>query len=245
MIQSAEFTKDDVVIEIGPGKGILTLELAKQLCQVIAIEIDTNLVKLLRKLFVDYPNVHIIQADILQTDIPALLHDICGKMPPYKYKVVANIPYYITSPILRFFLEITFKPELMIVMVQKEVGEAITAQPGQMSPLSVGIQFYGEPSIVTEVPAESFSPQPKVDSVVLRIKPHLYPPINITDEKKFFRIVRAGFSTPRKQLRNSLSYGMGKTPAEAEVLLKKAGISSKRRAETLNLNEWYCLYTIS
>lgn len=183
----------------------------------------------------------IVQGDILQTDIVSLLKDISGKVPAYK--VVANLPYYITTPILRLFLETQYKPDLMVIMVQKEVGETITAQPGQMSPLSVGIQFYGEAVIVAKVPAKSFFPPPKVDSVVLKIKPYLHPPVNVTDEKKFFRIVRAGFSTPRKQLRNSLSYGLGITPIEAVAILEKAGISPQRRAETLTLKDWFSIYT--
>ena len=241
IIHAAELSPSDVIIEVGPGKGILTRGLAQQHCRVIAVEVDSNLAILLRKAFIDYPDVSIVQADILQTDIAALLSNICGTVLPYK--MVANIPYYITSPILRYFLEGTVKPELMVVMVQKEVGEAITAQPGQMSPLSVGIQYYGEPIIIGAVPAESFYPRPKVDSVILKIKPYPYPPVSVTDEEKFFHIVRAGFSAPRKQLRNSLAYGLHITPSTAEALLEKAGISPRRRAETLSISEWHNIYT--
>ncbi len=243
IIRTAKITPDDIVIEVGPGRGILTQELAKQLCPVIAIEIDENLVALLRKNLANYSNISILQSDILQTDIGALLNKFYQTILPYK--VVANIPYYITSPILRHFLESNLKPQLMVVMVQKEVGEAIVAQPGQMSPLSVGIQYYGNPTIVTKVPADSFYPRPKVDSVILKIEPYLNPIIPVDDEEKFFRIVHAGFSTPRKQLRNSFSNGMGITPAKAEELLEKAGISAKRRAETLSLKEWHSIYTVT
>ncbi len=220
----------------------MTIELAKLVRRLIAIEVDANLVNLLKKRLLNYPGVSIIQSDILQTDITAILDDNTGMLP--KYKVVANIPYYITSPILRHFLENLHQPQLMVVMVQKEVGEAIVAQPGQMSLLSIGIQFFGLPRIIKTVSAKSFYPQPRVDSVILQIKPHLYPPFVVNDEKKFFDIVRAGFCTPRKQLRNSLAYGMGITQSEAEALLEKAGVSPKRRAETLSLKEWHLIYTI-
>jgi 16S rRNA (adenine1518-N6/adenine1519-N6)-dimethyltransferase len=153
------------------------------------------------------------------------------------YKVVANLPYYITSPVLRHFLEASKKPQIMIVMVQKEVAETIAARPGEMSILSISVQLYGEPKIISHVPAVCFYPVPKVDSAIVRID--LYPrPKVAVDEASFFDLVRAGFSAPRKQLANSLAQGLGIAKAEVLSLLEAARISPQRRAQTLSLEEW-------
>ncbi len=152
--------------------------------------------------------------------------------------MVANIPYYITSALLRRFLEASPRPSSMVVMVQKEVGQAIVAGPGDMSLLAVSVQFYGRPSIVARVPARSFYPPPKVDSVILRVEVYDRPPVDVPGARAFFDTVRAGFSAPRKQLRNSLAQGLAVGPAEAAGLLGRAGIEPGRRAETLSLEEW-------
>lgn len=235
IVSAAELTSEDTVIEVGPGLGVLTKELARRAGRVIAVEADPNLASALREVVAD---IDIISADILETD-PALLlasSGVEGASP--SYKVVANIPYYITSPILRHFLEASLKPSLIVVMVQKEVGEAIVAQPGRMSLLAVSIQFYGQPVIVDHVPARSFYPPPKVDSVILRIKVHQQPPVSVPQANRFFDVVRAGFSAPRKQLRNALAQGLGIPPKEAANLLERAMIDPQRRAETLHLEEW-------
>lgn len=235
IVSAAELTSEDTVIEVGPGLGVLTKELARRAGRVIAVEADPNLASALREVVAD---IDIISTDILETD-PALLlasSGVEGASP--SYKVVANIPYYITSPILRHFLEASLKPSLIVVMVQKEVGEAIVAQPGRMSLLAVSIQFYGKPVIVDHVPARSFYPPPKVDSVILRIKVHEQPPVSVPQANKFFDVVRAGFSAPRKQLRNALAQGLGIPPKEAANLLERAMIDPQRRAETLHLEEW-------
>ena len=235
IVSAAEITSEDTVIEVGPGLGILTKELARRAGRVIAVEADANLASALREVVAD---IDIISADILETD-PALLLASSGvEDASPSYKVVANIPYYITSPILRHFLEASLKPSLIVVMVQKEVGEAIVAQPGRMSLLAVSIQFYGQPVIVDHVPARSFYPLPKVDSVILRIKVHEQPPVSVPQANKFFDVVRAGFSAPRKQLRNALAQGLGIPPKEAANLLERAMIDPQRRAETLHLEEW-------
>jgi 16S rRNA (adenine1518-N6/adenine1519-N6)-dimethyltransferase len=235
IVSAAELTTEDTVIEVGPGLGILTKELAGRAGRVIAVEADPNLASALREVVAD---IDIISADILETD-PALLLASSGvEDASPSYKVVANIPYYITSPILRHFLEASLKPSLIVVMVQKEVGEAIVAQPGRMSLLAVSIQFYGEPVIVDHVPARSFYPPPKVDSVILRIKVHEQPPVSVPQANKFFDVVRAGFSAPRKQLRNALAQGLAIPPKEAANLLQRAMIDPQRRAETLHLEEW-------
>jgi 16S rRNA (adenine1518-N6/adenine1519-N6)-dimethyltransferase len=157
---------------------------------------------------------------------------------------VANLPYYITSPVLRYFVEASPKPSLMVVMVQKEVGEAIVAGPGKMSLLAVSLQIYSKPSIISHVPAQCFYPQPKVDSVVVRFDLLPEPAVKVADMGGFFEMVRAGFSLPRKQLHNSLAHSLGMKSAEITSLLKGANINSKRRAETLSLEEWARLYEV-
>jgi len=235
IVSAAELTPEDTVIEVGPGLGILTKELARRVKRVIAVEADSNLASALREVVA---NINIISADILKTD-PALLLASAGvEDASPSYKVVANIPYYITSPILRHFLEASLKPSLIVVMVQKEVGEAIVAQSGRMSLLAISVQFYGKPVIVDRVPARSFYPPPKVDSVILRIKLYEQPPVSVPQTSKFFDVVRAGFSAPRKQLRNALAQGWGIPPQEAAHLLERAKINPQRRAETLHLEEW-------
>jgi len=238
VVSAADLAPEDTVIEVGPGLGVLTRALAKRAAKVIAVEADGRLASALSEVMSTADNVSIIESDILQTE-PTSLLDSAGVGPGLpRYKVVANIPYYITSPILRHFLEASLKPSMMILMVQKEVGEAITAQPGAMSLLAVSVQFYGKPTIVGHVPARSFYPPPKVDSVILRVKPYEEPPIEVSQSSKFFAVVRAGFSAPRKQLRNSLAQGLGIPPPQAAILLERASIDPRRRAETLDLQEW-------
>jgi len=240
IVSAAEVTAEDTVVEVGPGLGILTRELARRAKKVIAVEADSGLASAVREMFSQMANVSIVESDILQVDPVSLLATAGyeGEGASGSYKVVANIPYYITSPILRHFLEASLKPSIMVIMLQKEVGEAIAAQPGRMSILAVSVQFYGKPVIVGRVPSRSFYPTPKVDSVILRIKLHEQPPIMVSQTTKFFAVVRAGFSAPRKQLRNSLAQGLGVSPQEAAAVLGRAMIDSRRRAETLSLDEW-------
>ena len=245
ILSAAELTSKDVVIEVGPGLGILTRKLAEEAAKVIAVELDPRLVGVLRKRLPLFTNVRIIQGDILKITPGRLLEDDFGALESGRsYKVVANLPYYITSPVLRHFLEASWKPSLMVVMVQKEVGEAIAAAPGKMSLLSVRTQFYGKPTIITHVPRRSFYPPPKVDSVVLRLDVYSKLPMEISDVGGFLDIVTGGFSSPRKQLRNSLAQGLGMTPDQVALLLEKAGIEAKRRAESLNLEEWGKLWEL-
>ena len=244
ILAAAELTPDDTVIEVGPGLGIMTAELAKRAGWVIAIELDNKLAEILKKTL-PYDNVVIINEDVLGTDPKALLQ---GRAPDFPaslspYKVVANLPYYITSPVLRHFLEASVKPEVMVVMVQKEVAEVIAAGPGRRSVLSIAVQFYGRPSIVTRVPAASFYPAPEVDSAVVRIDVYPRPPVNV-DEEGFFRLVRAGFTAARKQVANSLAQGLKLPKAEVLTLLEKADIDPQRRAETFTLEEWANLWRV-
>ncbi len=237
IVSAASLTPDDVVIEVGAGLGILTMELADRAGRVIAVETDPFLVQALGEILAGVSNVHIVAADVLQTSPGTLLKGAGAEPVPRGYKVVANIPYYITSPILRQFLESDLQPSLMVIMVQKEVGEAITAKPGDMGILSASVQYYGEPVIAGRVPARSFHPAPKVDSVILQIKVRERPAVDVPAQE-FFRVVRAGFSAPRKQLRNSLAQGLGISGDESARVLGEANIDPTRRAETLAIQEW-------
>jgi 16S rRNA (adenine1518-N6/adenine1519-N6)-dimethyltransferase len=236
---AAELTPADVIVEVGPGLGILTRKLAKQAGRVIAIELDNKLAAALKQTLASLNNITIINDDVLRLEPKDLVTE-----PATDYKVVANLPYYITSPVLRHFLEAPAKPQLMILMVQKEVAEVIVAKPGKMSLLSVSVQFYGEPRIIGYVPAQCFYPAPKVDSAILRIDPHPQPAVAVADEAGFFELVRAGFTTPRKQIVNSLAQGLGVSKVDALSLLETAGIVPQRRAETLSLEEWAQLWQV-
>jgi len=245
ILAAAALTSTDTVIEVGPGLGILTVELARSAGWVIAVELDSKLTAVLRKALSPFDNVVVLNEDVLGTDPRAILQERVPDFPETlrPYKLVANLPYYITSPILRHFLEASVKPERMIVMVQKEVAEAIVAGPGRRSVLSISVQFYGKPRIVSYVLASSFYPPPEVDSAILEID--VYPgPVVDVDEKGFFRLVRAGFSAPRKQVVNSLSQGLLLPRDEVLVLLEEAGIAPQRRAETFTLEEWAQLWRV-
>ncbi len=245
---AAELAPADVVIEIGPGLGVLTRELARQAGWLFTVELDSRLAAILKRTLVSSSNVTVINRDILQIDPAALLREQTARLSrlvgsPLSYKVVANLPYYITSPVLRHFLEASLKPRLIVVMVQKEVAEAITAGPGQMSVLSISVQFYGKPEVISYVPARCFYPAPAVDSAILRITVYPKPVVDV-DEEGFFRLVRAGFTASRKQLGNSLSQGLNLPKEEVLSLLEKGGIRPQRRAEALTLEEWAELWRV-
>lgn len=234
---AAGLVPSDVVIEVGPGLGFLTRELARNAGRVIAVELDSRLAAMLRETLAAFDNVSIVNGDILDIDPASLASG--------GYRVVANLPYYITSPVLRHFLEASVRPESMLVMVQKEVAEAIAAEPGQRSVLSISVQYYGKPEIVSYVPARSFYPAPEVDSALLRIDVYPQPAVAVSDKQGFFKLVRAGFTASRKQLVNSLAQGLGLPKAEVWSLLEGAGIAPQRRAETLTLEEWARLWRVT
>jgi 16S rRNA (adenine1518-N6/adenine1519-N6)-dimethyltransferase len=233
IVAAADLAPSDLVVEVGAGVGTLTGPLAERAARVLALELDDELVDILHERFSASANVEIIHGDVLRLS----LSDLVDR----PYKVVGNLPYYITSAVLRRFLSGTPRPQLMVVTVQREVAERAVAGPGKMSLLAVSVQFYGQPRIVARIPAGAFYPVPKVDSAVMRIdigeKPVVYLGEGI-DEAEFFRVVRAGFSQKRKKLRNSLSAGLRFAPAEAEQALEQAGVDPGRRAETLSLQEW-------
>jgi 16S rRNA (adenine1518-N6/adenine1519-N6)-dimethyltransferase len=246
IVAAADLQPTDVVLEIGPGLGTLTRRLAAQAGHVVAVELDNRLIELLRGDFAAEPHVHIVHNDILEVDPPALLaqelalppQDAGGTGHNFRYKVVANLPYYITSLALRHILEAAPPPTLAVVMVQKEVAERICAQPGDLSLLAVSVQFYATPRIVQRVPAGAFYPPPKVDSAVLRLDVRPEPAVTTVSPEVFFRVVRAGFGQKRKQLANSLSAGLELSKSTVQEALDAAGIDPRRRAETLTLDEW-------
>ncbi|MCC6456805.1 MAG: ribosomal RNA small subunit methyltransferase A [Caldilineaceae bacterium] len=243
IVAAADLTPTDTVLEIGPGVGTLTSRLAAQAGHVVAVELDDRLIALLRADFASQPHVQIVHADILEVDPAALLAahvqegSAAGSLAR-EYKVVANLPYYITSLVLRQLLEATRPPALAVLMVQKEVAERICATPGDLSLLAVSVQFYAVPRIVLRVPAGAFYPAPKVDSAVLRLEVRPEPAVTGVSPKAFFRVVRAGFGQKRKQLANSLSAGLALPKSVVQHALESAAIDPKRRAETLSLPEW-------
>jgi 16S rRNA (adenine1518-N6/adenine1519-N6)-dimethyltransferase len=244
ILDAANLTSDDTVIEVGPGLGVLTRELAARAGWVITIELDEKLADTLKTSLASCENVVIINQDVLGTDPRKMLEsrtDFPARLQPYK--VVANLPYYITSPVLRHFLESPVKPETMILMVQKEVAEAIVAAPGQRSLLSISVQFYGKPGIIDYVPAAAFYPPPEVDSAILKIDVYSRPAVDV-DEEGFFKLVKAGFTATRKQAVNSFMKGLGLPREEVLAMLARADIDPKRRAETFTLEEWARLWRV-
>jgi 16S rRNA (adenine1518-N6/adenine1519-N6)-dimethyltransferase len=242
IVAAADLAPTDTVLEIGPGLGTLTCRLAAQAGHVVAVELDNRLIELLSADFAGQPHVQIVHGDILELDPPALLAAYAPESQRAEdqtgYKVVANLPYYITSVVLRHLLEATPPPSLAVVMVQKEVAERICATPGDLSLLAVSVQFYAVPRIVQRVPAGAFYPAPKVDSAVLRLEVRPQPSVTSVSPTEFFDVVRAGFGQKRKQLANSLSAGLELSKSEVQEVLLRAGINPTRRAETLSLDEW-------
>ena len=298
IIETAELKPDDVVLEVGPGLGFLTVKLAARVKKVIAVELDDKLAGLLRKRLLEdnVENVKVVNENILDFNFQfpisnfqtisnfqfpnkSKIQNLNNFKDPNnpknsKFKVVANLPYNITSIFLRKFLaEIEYKPELMVLMLQQEVAERLTAKPGKMSLLAVSVQFYAEPEIIDYVAKENFWPQPEVDSAIIKIKPHLRLPlltggINkvlplakeetpsfvlpfikgeikrgcVDKERDFFRLVKFGFSSKRKMLKNNLAAGYKISSQMAENKLKKVGFNPKIRAEELAVEDWLKLF---
>ena len=229
---AAELSENDAVLEIGPGIGTLTQALAETGAEVTAVELDKRLLPVLDKTLEGYGNIRIINSDVLELDVNAA-------MGGRRFKVAANLPYYITTPIIFALLEKKLPVERMVVMVQKEVAERMTAAPGgkDYGALSVAMQYYTEPEIAFIVPPESFIPRPSVDSAVVVCKNRSVPPVKICDEKLFFKVVKAAFSLRRKMLSNALK-NMGITAQQAQEWLGLSGIDPKRRGETLSLQDF-------
>lgn len=234
IVSAAEIQQTDTVLEIGPGLGSLTRYLAVSAKEVIAVELDSNLIPPLKAILSPYQNVRLIHGDILKLS-PSQLIDKSN------YIVAANIPYYITSAVIRHLLESDKKPRRIVLTVQREVAQRICAEPGDMSLLALSVQVYGKPRIAARIPAGAFFPAPKVDSAVLTIDIYPFPLIRPELLNIFFQLIKAGFSQKRKTLRNALSAGLHISPAEAAALLTRANIDPQRRAETLSIKEWESL----
>lgn len=235
IVDAAEIYPGDQVLELGAGTGVLTRELAKRARRVAAVELERNMLSLLAGTTRDYTNVELIERNLLYVD-PA---EIFGSEP---YKLVANLPYYITAPTFRHFLESANPPRLIVVMVQYEVAQRIVAEPGDLSLLGVSIQFYGKPKIIAHVPARAFYPAPKVDSAILRVDMKDEVPLTRKQRDSFFHLVQAGFSERRKQLHNSLAHGLHRKNVEVQARLLAANIDPSRRAETLSIEDWLRLW---
>jgi 16S rRNA (adenine1518-N6/adenine1519-N6)-dimethyltransferase len=267
IVRAAEITADDVVLEIGPGLGSLTRHLADAARHVIAVEIDRALIPPLRSVLSARSNVSIVEGDILELNPTELLSDVSlrggrrptkqspavedeiasppsashgrlARTPAENYKVVANIPYYITSAIIRHLLEADIKPRSIVLTIQLEVAQRLIAQPDDMNLLAVSVQFYGVPRIVQRIPAGAFYPAPDVDSAVVRIDLPDQPRVSVKDVDTFFKVAKAGFGQKRKQLHNSLAAGLPIKHEQIMQALNEVGIDPKRRAETLTLEEW-------
>ena len=229
IIKSANLKRKDNILEIGPGLGTLTLELAKKAKKVIAIEKDPKMIEILKETLKNFKNVEIVQGDILKISNSQFLIS--------NYKVVANLPFYLTAPVIRKFLEAKNPPKEMILMVQKEVGQRICACPPKMSILAVSVQFYAKAEIISWVSKKSSWPQPKIDSAIIKITPKK-PTIKLGLVDLFFKVVKAGFSQPRKQLINNLSKKLKMDKEKVKNWLFKNAIEPKQRAETLTVKDW-------
>ena len=232
IITALEIKKGDKIIEIGPGLGTLTSFLAESRAKVIAVEKDHKLVDYLKNKFANQKNVTIIEDDILRFDPKNY------KLKAISYKLVGNIPYYLTSHLLRLIFEKWPCPKTVVLTLQKEVAQRIVAKPPNMSLLAVSVQYYSKPEIIDYIPRRSFYPAPEVDSAIIKLVPREQFVTYRENTKNFFRIVRAGFSGKRKQLINSLARGLKIKKDTIESKLKAAGVDPRRRAETLTLEEW-------
>ncbi len=249
IVQEADIGSTDTVLEVGAGLGALTLVLAEKAKHIIAVETDLNLVAALQEELAALENVEILHGDILNLTPDTLLPPSLipeAMTPRYPlwgarlshYHVVANLPYYITTAVIRHLLESPVRPERLVVTVQREVAKRIVAPPGDMSLLAISVQFYGKPQLLFTIKRGAFYPIPKVQSAVVRLDLYDEPPIPVTDVASFFDVVRAGFSQKRKQLKNALSAGLTLPSESVARVLTASGVDPRRRAETLSLAEW-------
>lgn len=239
IVSAADLRPGDEVLEVGPGLGSLTATLATQVSRVVAVELDNRLLPILKKQLASYAQVEIVHGDILQFDPAAYF------APSAAYKVVANVPYYITGGILRHLLTNQCLPQRLVLTVQKEVAERLTAPVGNLSLLAISVLFYGQTEYVTQLPAGAFWPRPNVDSAVIVIDTTKRPVSAqaVTNETLFFEIVRAGFSQKRKQIHKNL-LSLGQSKEQTQTILASAHIDPQRRAETLTIEEWIGLYQL-
>ena len=234
IVGAAQISDSDEVLEIGPGKGALTRLLVLKASRVLAVELDDELASSLSHKLRDTDNVSVICHDALTLDPASHFEE--------DYKVVANLPYYVATPLIRKYLTASSKPSALVVMVQKEVADTIAARPGKMGLLSVIVQMHGMARVLFSVPPKAFKPRPKVTSAVVRIDPYNEPLVAVEDSDAFIEFVAAGFRAPRKQIRNSLSLGLGTLPHEVVSLLNAARVDPMQRPATLDLMQWNSLY---
>ncbi|OGO06172.1 MAG: ribosomal RNA small subunit methyltransferase A [Chloroflexi bacterium RBG_13_56_8] len=240
ILEASELSPQDLVLEVGAGLGLLTRRLAERASAVVAVELDRKMVPILADTLQGAANVHIVQADILQVDPPQLMvrELALPDMGSLRYKVVANLPYYITSAVLRHLLDTKVRPERLVVMVQKEVAQRIVASAGDLSLLAISVQVFGMPEIITSIPASAFYPRPKVDSALLRVCVYEEPRVPEEEIASFFRVVRAGFGQKRRQLHNSLMHNLHLPHDAVLAALHQANIAPARRPQTLEVEEW-------
>ena len=238
IITGAEITKDDIIVEVGPGIGTLTQYLAEEASRVLAIEIDKKLIPILEETLKDYDNIEVINKNVLDINLKEL---VVSKFKGQRVKVVANLPYYVTTPIIMKFLEEEVPIKDIVVMVQKEVADRLKAKPStkDYGSLSVAVQYYCEPQIVTRVPKTVFIPNPNVESTVIRLKALDNPQVQVDDKRLFHNVVRASFAKRRKTLLNSLSFSnLGLDKDQINKILKSCHIDPKRRGESLTIEEF-------
>jgi len=236
IISAADICSVDTVLEIGPGRGALTRHLAETCKRLVAIELDSELASELQARFSNNPGVEIIHGDARDVSLDQFIN--AGE----RYKLLANLPYYAANRIVRRFLTAERKPSILVFMVQREVARTMAAQPGDMGLLSVMIQLYGSVKVAFTVPPRAFRPAPKITSAVVRIDVYDQPALDLISDEDFFDLIIAGFSAPRKQIKNSLRNGLKVTSEIAGVMLEAAGIDPKRRPETLSVAEWGDVY---
>ena len=239
IIEAADLNKNDTVLEVGPGLGVLTKELAKKAKKVIAVEKDEQMIEVLKQELEDDKNIEIIHGDVLEI----LKGRSLFKERPLSYKVVANIPYYLTSHLIRTLLELENQPKEITIMIQKEVAQRICASIPRMNLLSISVQFYGNPEIISIIPKEDFWPEPKIDSAIIKIT-NIKKPENV-NIKKFFKLIKAGFSSPRKQLANNLSNNLNLNKEEIKKALAECNLNIQARAQNLSIESWICLLNIT
>ncbi|MDE0592647.1 MAG: 16S rRNA (adenine(1518)-N(6)/adenine(1519)-N(6))-dimethyltransferase RsmA [Dehalococcoidia bacterium] len=239
IIAAADLSSVDTVVEVGPGRGALTGHLVEQAGRVLLLEFDEKLADRLAQKYESAENVRVLNVDA---------RDFGSDVDPWTrdgdYKVVANLPYYAANPITRNFLESTRQPTSMVIMIQREVADDMSAKPGDMSLLSLAIQIYSTTEHIVEAPPECFKPPPKVHSTVIKLTPTKKTQISFESEDDFFKLARSGFKSPRKQLHNSLSDGLFIPLKDARALVEKTGFESSRRPSTLSLSDWQILYDV-
>jgi 16S rRNA (adenine1518-N6/adenine1519-N6)-dimethyltransferase len=238
IVHALQTNQGEFIVEIGPGTGALTMNLLAKQATVYAIEVDPELSNSLDARLLNPPNLRIITADARAIKPSHFIPE------GVSYKLTGNLPYYAATPIIRNFLESSVRPDLVITVVQKEVAQNMVAKPPRLNLLAIGTQIYGEVKILKYLKPQSFFPIPKVSSAIISIKPYKYPMVSVEDCKGFFHMVRAGFSSPRKQLHNSIKHSLHISSDQCNSLLSKAQIDPRRRAQSLSIDEWKRLYEI-